>query len=93
MLSLNQINAQIKLLEIWKTINIEKYPIKTNFVTRNNEVALWCNGPVKDRSLCLQADTGTSGRIVDDDAWSSCWISDDAVVADSYSSRSVVTRG
>ena len=40
MLSLNQINAQIKLLEIWKTINIEKYPIKINFVTRNNEVAL-----------------------------------------------------
>ena len=34
------INAQIKLLEIWKSINIEKYKIKTNFVTRNNEVAL-----------------------------------------------------
>ena len=54
---------------------------------------LWCNGPVRDRSLCLQADVGTSGRIMDDDALSSCWTGDDAVVADSHSSRSVVTRG
>ena len=40
MLSLNQINAQIKLLEIWKSINIENYPIKTNSVSRGSEVAL-----------------------------------------------------
>ena len=53
----------------------------------------WCNGPVGDCSLCLQADIDTSGRIVDDDALSSCWTGDDAVVAGSYSSRSVVTRG
>ena len=35
-------------------------------------VIFWCNGPVRDRSLCLQADIDTLGRIVDDDALSSC---------------------
>ena len=35
-------------------------------------VVFWCNGPVRDRLLCLQADIDTSGRIVDDDALSSC---------------------
>ena len=28
MLSVNQINPQIKILEIWKSLNIENYPIK-----------------------------------------------------------------
>ena len=46
-----------------------------------------------DRSLCLQADVGTSGRIVDDDALSSGRTGDDAVVAGSHSPRSVDTRG
>ena len=32
---------------------------------------LWCNGPVGDRSLCLQADVDTSGWMADDDALSS----------------------
>ena len=26
-LSVNQFNAQIKLLEIWKSLNVEKYPL------------------------------------------------------------------
>ena len=29
----------------------------------------------------MQAEVDTSGRIIDDDALSSCWIGDDAVVA------------
>ena len=53
----------------------------------------WCNGPVGNRSFCLQADVGTSGRIVDDDALSFRGTSDAAVVAGSHSSQSVVTRG
>ena len=27
MLSVNQLNAQIKLLEIWKSMNVDKYPL------------------------------------------------------------------
>ena len=27
MLAVNQLNPQIKLLEIWKSINVEKYPL------------------------------------------------------------------
>ena len=30
MLSINQLNAQIKLMEIWKATNIEDYPLKLN---------------------------------------------------------------
>ena len=58
-----------------------------------HSVIVWCNGPVRDRSLCVQADVGTSGRIVDDDVLSSGWTGDDTVNAGSYSSRSVITRG
>ena len=28
MVSVNQLNAQIKLLEMWKTVHIEEYPLK-----------------------------------------------------------------
>ena len=28
MLSVNQLNAQIKLVEIWKAANVENYPLK-----------------------------------------------------------------
>ena len=35
-------------------------------------VSIWCNGPVGNRSLCLQADVDTLCRIIDDDALSSC---------------------
>ena len=37
--SVNQINAQIKLNEMWKSVNILNYPIKTNFLTRVDDVA------------------------------------------------------
>ena len=39
MLSVNQINAQIKLNEMWKSVNIAKYPIATNVVARVEDVA------------------------------------------------------
>ena len=44
-------------------------------------------------SLDLQVDVGTSSRIEDDDALSSCRSGDDVVVAGWHSSQSVVTRG
>ena len=28
MLSVNQLNAQVKLLEVWKAMNVEDYPLK-----------------------------------------------------------------
>ena len=37
--SINQINAKIKLNEMWKSVNIPNYPIITNVVTRSEEVA------------------------------------------------------
>ena len=38
-ISVNQINAQIKLNEMWKSVNISNYPIVTNSVSRIEEVA------------------------------------------------------
>ena len=38
-ISVNQINAQIKLNEMWKSVNISNYPIVTNAVSRIEEVA------------------------------------------------------
>ena len=40
MLSINQMNAQIKLLEIWKTISVKDYPIKTKFVSRSDDIVI-----------------------------------------------------
>ena len=39
MLSVNQINAQIKLNEMWKSVNIANYPVVTNVVARVEDVA------------------------------------------------------
>ena len=38
MLSVNQINAQIKLTEMWKSIHITNYPIKSAMIQRNDDV-------------------------------------------------------
>ena len=37
MLSINQINAQVKLTEMWKAMNIEDYPIKGEIQVANEE--------------------------------------------------------
>ena len=39
MLSVNQINAQVKLNEMWKAVNVNNYPIKISLVSRAEEVA------------------------------------------------------
>ena len=39
MLSVNQINAQIKICEMWKSTRIPKYPIKTELIQRPADVA------------------------------------------------------
>ena len=38
MLSVNQINAQINLSEMWKSVPIKNYPIKTDIIHRNDDV-------------------------------------------------------
>ena len=38
-LSVNQMNAQIKLSEMWKAVNVENYPVKINLVSRSDAVA------------------------------------------------------
>ena len=38
-LSINQMNAQIKLAEIWKSLNIQNYPLK---VKKRQPVTTWC---------------------------------------------------
>ena len=37
MLSVNQVNAQVKLTEIWKSINDDKYPIQSQKLNYNTE--------------------------------------------------------
>ena len=37
LLSVNQINAQIKLTEAWKSINVAKYPIQTTPLQRSED--------------------------------------------------------
>ena len=38
LLSANQINAQIKLTEMWKSVSIANYPIKTLTLQRSDDV-------------------------------------------------------
>ena len=38
LLSVNQINVQIKLTEIWKSVSTANYPITTSTVQRSNNV-------------------------------------------------------
>ena len=40
MTSVNQINAQIKLNEMWKSTHVNKYSVKTDSVTRSSEVSI-----------------------------------------------------
>ena len=37
LLSINQLNAQIKLSEVWKSLNLQNYPTQWELVTNNEE--------------------------------------------------------
>ena len=44
-LSINHLNAKIKLVEIWKALNVEGYPLKINRqVLRNDATNSLCQG-------------------------------------------------
>ena len=51
MLLVNQLNAKIKLLEIWKALNVENYPLEiTTKVTNQdtmNTTAMTSNQPIE----------------------------------------------
>ena len=38
MLSVNQLNAKIKIMEIWKAFNVERYPLKINTQKANPDM-------------------------------------------------------
>ena len=37
MLSVNQVNAQVKLQEMWKANNVDNYPLKVNIRMPNDD--------------------------------------------------------
>ena len=51
MLSVNQLNAKIKILEIWKSLNVEGYPLKIDTKQVNQETmntrAMTSNQPIE----------------------------------------------
>ena len=73
MLSVNQINVQIKLSELWKSTGIPNYPIKTEQVNRSDDVVntrAVTNGQLKEALL-----TNSSQKTFLNDAlhiWNKC---------------------
>ena len=58
MLSVNQMNAQIKLLEIWKSVHIRDYPIKTMMVQRSENIVntrAASNGVLMENQITTQS--------------------------------------
>ena len=50
-MSVNQLNASIKLCDIWKAVNVENYPTKVNKITPRNNASLTrasANGKLKE---------------------------------------------
>ena len=58
MLSVNQLNAQVKLLEIWKAINVEDYPLKIKQQT-TNESGVTTRASEKGRPINIGKTTTT----------------------------------
>ena len=67
MLSVNQLNAKIKLIEIWKALNIDKYPLKipTQSVSdeQMNTRAMTSSRPIENEASCLIAKSCVSDAI------------------------------
>ena len=67
MLSVNQLNAKIKLIEIWKALNIEKYPLKipTQSISdeQMNTRAMTSSRPIENEASCLIAKSCVSYAI------------------------------
>ena len=66
MLSVNQMNAQIKLNEIWKSVHVHNYPIKTTALKRGDEAV---NTIAVSLGVLIEAKmTSTSERVFINDA-------------------------
>ena len=54
-LSVNQLNAQIKISDIWKAVNVDNYPTKVILRTVNNDSAMTrsiVNGKLVETGKC-----------------------------------------
>ena len=65
MLSVNQLNAQVKLLEIWKAINVEDYPLKIKLQTAN-ESGVTTRASEKGRPINIGKTTTTQNTSTSD---------------------------
>ena len=67
LLSVNQLNAKIKIMEIWKAKNIQGYPLKIQNQTANKETintrAMTSNRPIEISSSILLEKTCVSDAI------------------------------
>ena len=67
MLSINQLNAKIKILEVWKDLNIENYPLTIATKNISNELintrAMTSSQPIEIGSKTLTHKTCISDAI------------------------------
>ena len=67
MLSVNQLNAKFKILEIWKALNVENYPLKIDTKVVNNDStntrAMTANKPIEVGHSVLSQKTCISDAI------------------------------
>ena len=67
MLSVNQLNAKIKIMEIWKSMNVPSYPLKIETKVENknttNTRAMTANKPIEIGKRVLTQRTCVSDAI------------------------------
>ena len=65
---MNQLNAKIKILEIWKSLNVEGYPLKIATKERSHEVmnmrAMTSNQPIEIGTTAIMQRTCISDAII-----------------------------
>ena len=91
MLSVNQINAQVKLLEMWKAHNIEKYPLKIERKSYNPNSAVTraaFNGVLIEKGF-----SSISSKTFQNDAariWNKCHHPANSIIMVSYISTFII---
>ena len=65
MLSINQMNMQVKLLEIWKAMNIDDYPLRIN-QQGTNETGVSTRGDYKRKPIEIGKTTLTQKTCISD---------------------------
>ena len=65
MLSVNQLNAKVKLMEIWKAKNVEDYPLKVEQQQNNNQ-KVNTRADIKERPVEIGMSSMTQKTFVSD---------------------------